>query len=198
MASRHQLVLGLRAVGSTLGRTKQTPGFCTKKNPNLTESYHNTPRPTSYLTNSRQHSALIWFALQCSKSKQCTVSRGNDHMPVSWGYMRAQYPLPMAQILPQKFPVRFWGFFRKIRGGNKIQGFFCKNRGGVGNIGDHLGFFFGKVWGWGLLDLGFWGQIWGAGQVFGATRHLHLDAQRKYAPDLTKGRSDLEGHGHLD
>ena len=30
--------------------------------------------------------ALIWFALQCSKSKQSTVSRGYDHIPVSWGY----------------------------------------------------------------------------------------------------------------
>ena len=42
--------------------------------------------------NSRQHSALIWFALQSSKSKQCTEIRGDDHMPVSRGYMRAQYP----------------------------------------------------------------------------------------------------------
>ena len=42
---------------------------------------------------SRQHSALIWFALQCSKAKQCTVSCGYDHMPVSRGYMRAEYPL---------------------------------------------------------------------------------------------------------
>ena len=40
--------------------------------------------------------ALIWFALQCSKSKQCTEIHGYDHMPVSWGYMRAQYLLLMA------------------------------------------------------------------------------------------------------
>ena len=39
---------------------------------------------------------LIWFALQCSKAKQCTVSCGYDHMPVSRGNMRAQYPLLMA------------------------------------------------------------------------------------------------------
>ena len=39
----------------------------------------------------RQHSALIWFAL-CSKAKQYTVSCGYDRMPVSRGYMRAQYP----------------------------------------------------------------------------------------------------------
>ena len=33
------------------------------------------PPPPSRQPNSRQHSALIWFALRCSKSKQCTVSR---------------------------------------------------------------------------------------------------------------------------
>ena len=32
------------------------------------------------------------FALQCSKSKQCTVSGGYDHMLVSRGYMRAPPP----------------------------------------------------------------------------------------------------------
>ena len=48
------------------------------------------------MANSRQHSALIWFALQCSKSKQYTVSCGHDHMPALRGYMRAQYPLLMA------------------------------------------------------------------------------------------------------
>ena len=35
---------------------------------------------------------LVW----CSKSKQCTVSRGYDYMPVSRGHVRAQYPLLMA------------------------------------------------------------------------------------------------------
>ena len=54
------------------------------------------PPPLQFPVNSRQHSALIWFALQCSKSKQCTVSRGYDHMPLSQGYMRAQFPLLMA------------------------------------------------------------------------------------------------------
>ena len=49
---------------------------------------------------SRQHPVLIWFALQCSKSKRCTVSRGYDHMPVSRGYLRAQYPVLMALPTP--------------------------------------------------------------------------------------------------
>ena len=56
----------------------------------------NPPLPPNHKTNSRQHSALIGFALQCSKSKQCTEVHGYDHMPVSRGYMRAQYPLLMA------------------------------------------------------------------------------------------------------
>ena len=50
------------------------------------------------MVNARQHSALFWFALQCTKSKQCTEIRGYDHMPVSWGHMRAQYPLLMAVL----------------------------------------------------------------------------------------------------
>ena len=39
-------------------------------------------------------------SLQSSEAKQCTVSCSYDHMPVSQGYMRAQYPLlngPMGQ-----------------------------------------------------------------------------------------------------
>ena len=35
----------------------------------------------------RPHSALVWFALLCSKAKQCTVSCGYDHMPVSRGHV---------------------------------------------------------------------------------------------------------------
>ena len=35
------------------------------------------------------HLALIWFAMQCSKI--C----GYDYIPVSWGYLRVQYPLLM-------------------------------------------------------------------------------------------------------
>ena len=31
--------------------------------------------------------ALIWFALQCSTSKQCIVSCGYDPMPVSLGHV---------------------------------------------------------------------------------------------------------------
>ena len=59
----------------------------------------------------RHHSALIWFALQCSKAKQCTVRCGSDHMPVSRGYMRAQYLLLMARLcvvslLPMKMGVQ--------------------------------------------------------------------------------------------
>ena len=42
------------------------------------------------------HSIRIWVALQSSEAKQCTVSCGYDHVPVSRGYMRAQYPLLMA------------------------------------------------------------------------------------------------------
>ena len=49
---------------------------------------------------SRQHSALAWFVLQCNKAKQCFVSRGYDHMLVSRGEMRAQYPLLMAHPTP--------------------------------------------------------------------------------------------------
>ena len=44
--------------------------------------------------NSRQHSALVWVALRCSKGK--TMHRGScgdDHMPVTRGYTRALYPL---------------------------------------------------------------------------------------------------------
>ena len=37
---------------------------------------------------SRQHSQLIWFALQCGKAKQCTVLCDHDHIPVSQGCMR--------------------------------------------------------------------------------------------------------------
>ena len=44
-------------------------------------------------------SALIWFALQCSKSKQCAEIHGYDHMPVSRGCMRAQYPFLMAPVV---------------------------------------------------------------------------------------------------
>ena len=42
----------------------------------------------------------FWIALQSSEAIQCTVSCGNDHMLVSRGYMRAEYPLLMALILP--------------------------------------------------------------------------------------------------
>ena len=40
--------------------------------------------------------ALNWLVLQCSKAKQCTEIHSYDHMPVSRGYMRVQYPLLMA------------------------------------------------------------------------------------------------------
>ena len=40
---------------------------------------------------------LIWFTLQCGKAKQCTVICDYDHIPVSQGCMRVQYPLLMAQ-----------------------------------------------------------------------------------------------------
>ena len=43
------------------------------------------PHPHANAT-SRQHSALVWFAVQCSKAEQCTVSCGYDHMPVSRGH----------------------------------------------------------------------------------------------------------------
>ena len=47
---------------------------------------------------SRQHSVRFWVALQSSEAKQCTVSCSCDHMPVSRGYMRAQYPVLMASF----------------------------------------------------------------------------------------------------
>ena len=62
----------------------------------MTQTAQETFNSCSIRRNSRQHSALIWFALQCNKSKQCTESRSYDHIPVSWGYMRPQYPLLMA------------------------------------------------------------------------------------------------------
>ena len=45
---------------------------------------------------SRQHWVLIWFALLCGKVKQCTMICDYDHIPVSRGCMRVQYPLLMA------------------------------------------------------------------------------------------------------
>ena len=51
---------------------------------------------------SRQHSVRVRVELQSSEAKQCTVSCGYDHMPVSRGYMRAQDPLLMAPFPPLK------------------------------------------------------------------------------------------------
>ena len=42
---------------------------------------------------------LIWFALQCSSSKQCTEIHGYDHMLVSRRSLRARYPLLMAYFI---------------------------------------------------------------------------------------------------
>ena len=60
--------------------------------------------PSNYLWTPSPPNLLIWFALQCSKSKQCTKIHSCDHMPGSRGYMRAQYPLLMA--LPVTAAVR--------------------------------------------------------------------------------------------
>ena len=40
---------------------------------------------------------VIWFALQCGTAKQCTMLCDHDHIPVSRGCMRVQYPLLMAK-----------------------------------------------------------------------------------------------------
>ena len=70
-----------------------------------------TRPPPPFAPTSRQRSALIWFALQCNKSKQCTESRTYDHRPVSRGYMRAQYLLLMALCPPPPLSSD-WAEFR--------------------------------------------------------------------------------------
>ena len=46
--------------------------------------------------------------LQCSKSKQCTEFHSDDCMPLSRGYMRAQYPLLMALPSPPYHNTHHW------------------------------------------------------------------------------------------
>ena len=122
--------------------------------------------PPPVLQNSRQHSALIWFALQCSKSKQCTEIHDNDHMPVSQGYMQAQYPLLMALCF-----IRWGGICRAWQQGmstvdhcllyppTPCRGIaLCKNRSLVLRLNSRTTFFYHRT--------GFFVVLVDAGQLF--------------------------------
>ena len=70
------------------------------------------PPPPHTQGNPRQHSALVWFALRCSKGKTAHRENcGDDHTPVTRGYMRelcVRYFMPPPPPDPHEASTRVY------------------------------------------------------------------------------------------